>query len=99
VEFRPIWEALTKGFAGSRVLEVVQRMIEHQFVMGLDASLHLKDSLIVLQCAHESRTAVPGAALAAQAFNTLFARPGARWDSAAILEVVEEMSGFPGRGS
>jgi 3-hydroxyisobutyrate dehydrogenase-like beta-hydroxyacid dehydrogenase len=99
VEFRPVWEALTKGFAGSRMLEVVgQRMIEQQFVMGIDASLHLKDSLIVLQCAHESRTAVPGAALAAQAFNALFARPGTRWDSAAILKVVEEMSGFPGRG-
>ncbi len=98
VEFRSIWEALTKGFAGSRMLEVVgQRMIEQQFVMGIDASLHLKDSLIVLQCAHESRTAVPGAALAAQAFNALFARPGVRWDSAAILKVVEEMSGFPGR--
>ena len=100
VEFRPVWEALTKGFAGSRMLEVVgQRMIERQFVMGIDANLHLKDSLIVLQCAHESRTAVPGAALAAQAFNALFARPGTRWDSAAILKVVEEMSGFPGRGS
>ena len=100
VEFRPVWEALTKGFAGSRMLEVVgQRMIEQQFVMGTDANLHLKDSLIVLQCAHESRTAVPGAALAAQAFNALFARPGTRWDSAAILKVVEEMSGFPGRGS
>ena len=100
VEFRPVWEALIKGFAGSRMLEIVgQRMIEHQFVMGLDASLHLKDSLIVLQCAHESRTAVPGAALAAQAFNALFARPGVRWDLAAILKVVEEMSGFPGRGS
>jgi 3-hydroxyisobutyrate dehydrogenase-like beta-hydroxyacid dehydrogenase len=100
VDFRPVWEALTKGFAGSRMLEIVgQRMIEQQFVMGIDASLHLKDSLIVLQCAHESRTAVPGAALAAQAFNALFARPGVRWDSAAILKVVEDMSGFPGRHS
>jgi 2-hydroxy-3-oxopropionate reductase len=100
VDFRPVWEALTKGFAGSRMLEIVgQRMIEQRFVMGLDASLHLKDSLIVLQCAHESRTAVPGAALAAQAFNALFARPGVRWDSAAILKVVEDMSGFPGRDS
>lgn len=42
-----------------------------------------------------SLTAVPGAALAAQAFQALFACPGVRWDSAAILKVVEEMSGFP----
>jgi 2-hydroxy-3-oxopropionate reductase len=94
VEFRPVWEALTKGFAGSRMLETVgQRMMEQQFVMGIDASLYLKDSPIVLRCAHASLTAVPGAALAAQAFQALFARPGVRWDSAAILKVVEEMSG------
>jgi len=100
VEFRPVWEALTRGFAASRMLEVVgRRMIEQQFSMGIDASLHLKDSLIVLQCAHESHAAVPGAALAAQVFNALFARPGVRWDSAAILKVVEEMSGFPSRDS
>lgn len=94
VDFKPVWEALTKGFAGSRMLEIVgQRMLEQQFVMGMDASLHLKDSLIILQCAHESRTATPGAALAAQAFNALFARPGVKWDSAAILKVMEEMNG------
>ena len=94
VDFKPVWEALTKGFAGSRMLEIIgQRMLDQQFVMGIDASLHLKDSLIVLQCAHESRTATPGAALAAQAFNALFARPGVKWDSAAILKVMEEMNG------
>ncbi len=94
VDFKPVWEALTKGFAGSRMLEIIgQRMLDQEFVMGIDASLHLKDSLIVLQCAHESRTAIPGAALAAQAFNALFARPGVKWDSAAILKVMEEMNG------
>jgi 3-hydroxyisobutyrate dehydrogenase-like beta-hydroxyacid dehydrogenase len=94
VDFKPVWEALSKGFAGSRMLEIVgQRMLERQFVMGMDARLHLKDSLLVLQCAHESRTATPGAALAAQAFNALFARPGVTWDSAAILTVMEEMNG------
>jgi len=94
VDFKPVWDALTKGFAGSRMLEIVgQRMLDQQFVMGIDASLHLKDSLIVLQCAHESHTAIPGAALAAQAFNALFARPGVKWDSAAILKVMEEMNG------
>jgi len=94
VDFKPVWEALTKGFAGSRILEIIgPRMMEQQFVMGIDASLHHKDSQIVLQCAHESRTYAPGAALAAQAFNALFSRPGVKWDSAAILRVLEEMSG------
>jgi hypothetical protein len=36
---------------------------------------------------------VPGAALAAQAFNALMAREGTRWDSAAILKVVAEANG------
>ena len=99
VDFRPVWEALTKGFAGSRMLEIAgARMIEQQFVMGMDASLHHKDSHIVLQCAHESRTSAPGAALAAQAFNALFTKPGVKWDSAAILTVLEQMSRPPPAG-
>jgi 2-hydroxy-3-oxopropionate reductase len=94
VDFERVWEALTKGFAGSRMLEVVgRRMLDREFVMGIDASLHHKDSQIVLECAHDTCTAVPGAALAAQAFNALFARPNVRWDSAAILHVMAKMSG------
>jgi 2-hydroxy-3-oxopropionate reductase len=96
VEFQPVWQALMKGFAGSKMLEVFgPRMMEGQFVAGLDARLHYKDTHIVLQCAHESRTPVPGAALAAQAFNALMAREGTRWDSAAILTVVKELNGRP----
>jgi 2-hydroxy-3-oxopropionate reductase len=94
VDFKPVWEALMKGFAGSRMLEVFgPRMMERQFVAGLDARLHHKDANIVLQCAFESKTPTPGAALAAQAFNALMARQGTNWDSAAILKVVEEMNG------
>ena len=97
VDFRPVWQAMMKGVAGSRMLEVVgQRMINREFVMGIDASLHHKDAHIVLQTAQASRTAVPGAALAAQAFNALFARSGVKWDSAAILAVLEEMNGQKG---
>jgi 2-hydroxy-3-oxopropionate reductase len=97
VDFRPVWQAMMKGVAGSRMLEVVgQRMMNREFVMGIDASLHHKDAHIVLQTAQASRTAVPGAALAAQALNALFARPGVKWDSAAILAVLEEMNGQKG---
>jgi 2-hydroxy-3-oxopropionate reductase len=94
VDFKPVWDALMKGFAGSKMLEVFgPRMMEKQFVAGLDAGLHHKDANIVLQCAGESKTPVPGAALAAQAFNALMAREGTRWDSAAILKVVAEANG------
>jgi 2-hydroxy-3-oxopropionate reductase len=95
VDFRPVWQAMMKGVAGSRMLDVVgQRMMNREFVMGIDASLHHKDAHIVLQTAQASCTAVPAAALAAQAFNALFARPGVKWDSAAILAVLEEMNGL-----
>jgi 2-hydroxy-3-oxopropionate reductase len=76
---------------------VVQRMMQRQFIMGIVACLHHKDVHIVLQTAKESLVAVPAAALASQAFNALFAETGVRWDSAAILKVLEEASGFPAR--
>jgi len=71
-------------------------MMERQFVAGLDARLHHKDANIVLQCACESKTPVPAAALAAQAFNALMACPGTRWDSAAIRQMIEDMNGRTG---
>ena len=92
VDFRPVWEALTQGLAGSRMLDLMgPRMMDRQFDAGIDARLHHKDADIVLRCAFESRTPVPGAALAAQAFNALLARPGRRWDSAAVLQVLEDL--------
>lgn len=98
VDFAPVWQALMQGLAGSKMLEIVgQRMMQREFVMGIDASLHHKDAHIVLQTAKESCTTTPGAALAAQAFNALFSEPGTRWDSAAILKVLEGASGFPER--
>lgn len=98
VDFAPVFSALTQGLAGSRMLEVFgQRMLERAFVDGLDASLHHKDVHIVLETAKSSLVAMPGAGLAAQAFNALFAEEGVRWDSSGILKVMEELSGFPGR--
>jgi 2-hydroxy-3-oxopropionate reductase len=96
VDFEPVWQALMKGFAGSKMLEVFgPRMMQRQFVAGLDARLHHKDANIVLECAYESKTPTPGVALAAQAFNALMAREGTRWDSAAVLQVIEDMNGRP----
>ncbi|MCW5627115.1 MAG: NAD-binding protein, partial [Burkholderiales bacterium] len=94
VPFEPVWTALMKGFAGSRMLEVFgPRMMNRQFEAGLDAALHHKDSHIVLECAAASKTPVPGLALAAQAFNALMGRPGTRWDSAALRLVVSDTQG------
>lgn len=94
VDFEPVWQALMKGFASSKMLEVFgPRMMQRQFVAGLDARLHHKDANIVLECAAASNTPTPAAGLAAQAFNALMAREGTRWDSAAILQVIEDMNG------
>lgn len=94
VDFAPIHQALMKGFAGSRMLEVFgTRMMDREFVAGLPAALHHKDIHIVLENAQATRTALPAAALAAQMFNALLSDDGTRWDSAAILKVVEEMAG------
>lgn len=94
VDFQPVWQALMKGFAQSKMLELFgQRMMQRQFEAGLEARLHHKDTHIVLQCAQESCTPAPGVALAAQAFNALMARAGTRWDSAAILKMTQELNG------
>ncbi|MFN0316231.1 MAG: NAD-binding protein, partial [Burkholderiales bacterium] len=65
----------------------------------LPAALHHKDIHIVLENAQATKTALPAGALAAQAFNALMAQRGAQegthWDSAAMLKVMEEMSGIP----
>jgi 2-hydroxy-3-oxopropionate reductase len=98
VEFGPVRDALMKGLAASKMLEVFgPAMMERRFVGGVSASLHHKDAHIVLQCAQHSGTAVPALALAAQMFNAIMAQPGGPWTSAAILEVAEAASGFPGR--
>jgi 2-hydroxy-3-oxopropionate reductase len=98
VDFAPVHSALMKGLAAGRMLEVFgPKMIERQFLNGPMASLHHKDAHIVLECARESRCAVPALALAAQTFNAVMAQPGGPWTLAAVLKAVEEASGFPGR--
>jgi 2-hydroxy-3-oxopropionate reductase len=97
VDFAPIHQALMKGFAGSRMLEVFgTRMMNREFIAGLPAALHHKDIHIVLENAQATGSVLPAAALAAQAFNALMARTGTRWDSAAILQIVEQASGQDG---
>jgi 2-hydroxy-3-oxopropionate reductase len=93
VALQPVFDALMSGFAASKMLETFgPRMIERKFVAGLDARLHHKDANIAVDCAAQSHSPVPGAALAAQVFNALMSREGTRWDSAAILKVIEDMS-------
>jgi len=92
VDPQRVLEALLGGSAYSRMLELMgPRMVSGDFQPGVEARLHHKDALIVLECAADAGIAVPGAAVAAQSFNALMARGGGRLDSAALITVVEGM--------
>ena len=87
-------EALMGGFAGSRILEVHgKRMLDHDFKPGFTARLHQKDLRIVIDNAHQLGLALPATALVAQHLNALIGSGEGDLDSAAIVKVVERMSG------
>ena len=87
-------EALMGGFAGSKILEVHgKRMLDRDFRPGFKARLHQKDLKIVIDAAHQLGLAMPGAALVAQHLNALMGSGDGELDSAAIVKVIERMSG------
>ncbi|MFO1205928.1 MAG: NAD(P)-binding domain-containing protein [Burkholderiales bacterium] len=91
-----VLEALRGGAAASRMLDVMgPKMVSRDFRPGVEARLHHKDVHIALDCAAAVGLAIPGAAVAAQTFNALMARGGARLDSAAVLTVIEAMRTGP----
>jgi len=86
--------ALMGGFAASRILEVHgQRMLDDNYQPGFKTKLHQKDLNIVLQSAYEMGLALPGTALAMQQLNALLGAGEGELDSAAIMKVVQRMSG------
>jgi 2-hydroxy-3-oxopropionate reductase len=92
VDAAKVHEALQGGAAASRILEVMgSKMVSRDFRPGVEARLHHKDIQIVLDCAAAVGIPVPGAAVAAQSFNALMARGGAKLDSSAVMTVVEAM--------
>ena len=95
VDAAKVREALMGGFAGSKILEVHgQRMLDNDFKPGFKVKLHQKDLRIVLEDAHQLGIGLPGAALVAQHLNALMGSGEGELDSAAIVKVVERMSGF-----
>ncbi len=87
--------ALLGGFAASRILEVHgQRMLDDNYQPGFKTRLHQKDLNIVLQSAFELGLALPGTALAMQHLNALLGADEGELDSAAIMKVVQRMSGL-----
>lgn len=94
VDAAKVRAALMGGFAGSRILEVHgQRMLDREYKPGFKVRLHQKDMRIVMETAHQLGLGLPAAALVAQQLNALMGRGDAELDSAAIMKVVEGLSG------
>jgi 2-hydroxy-3-oxopropionate reductase len=90
-------DALMGGFAGSKVMEVHgKRMLDNEFKPGFKVGLHQKDMRIVMETAHQLGVALPAAALVTQHLNALMGTGDKELDSAAVVKVVERMSGMRG---
>ncbi|MBX3664831.1 MAG: NAD(P)-dependent oxidoreductase [Burkholderiales bacterium] len=87
-------EVMMGGVASSRVMDLFgRRMVERNFDNGIDTRLYHKDLGIVLDLAHESRVALPAGALVLQQINALMGQDRGREDLAALITVLERMSG------
>ena len=90
-------EALMGGFAGSKIMEVHgKRILDNDFKPGFKVGLHQKDMRIVMETAHQLGLALPAAALVTQHLNALMGSGDTDLDSAALVKVVERMSGMGG---
>jgi 2-hydroxy-3-oxopropionate reductase len=88
-------DALMGGFAGSRILEVHgKRMLDNAYPPGFKVRLHRKDMNIVMQTANELGLDLPGAALVTQHLDTLMKDGDGELDSAAVMKVLEHLSGM-----
>jgi len=95
VDAGKVRDALMGGFAGSKILEVHgKRMLDHDFKPGFKTKLHQKDLNIVMQTARELGLALPGAAVVMQHMNALVGSGDGEIDSAAVVKIVERMSGM-----
>jgi len=91
-------EALMGGFAGSKIMEVHgKRMLDNDFKPGFKVGLHQKDMRIVMETAHQLGVALPAAALVTQHLNALMGTGGTDLDSAAVVKIIERMSGMGGK--
>jgi 2-hydroxy-3-oxopropionate reductase len=94
VDAAKVREALMGGFAGSKILEAHgKRILENDFKPGFKVKLYQKDLRIVIEDAHKLGIGLPGAALMSQHLNALMGSGDGELDCAAVVKVVERMSG------
>lgn len=87
-------DALLGGFAASRALDALgPRMLNGDFVAGIEARLHHKDLHIVMELAHEIGLQLPaGSAVTAQ-FDALTGAYGGKIDSSALYRLLDDHHG------
>jgi 2-hydroxy-3-oxopropionate reductase len=86
-------QALMGGFASSRVLEVHgERMIKRVFEPGFRVELHQKDLGLALASARSLGISLPNTAAVQELFNACIAHGRARWDSAAMVTMLEKLA-------
>ena len=86
-------QALLGGFASSRVLEIHgERMIKRAFDPGFRIELHQKDLNLALSGAQALGISLPNTAATQELFNACIAYGGAKWDSSAIVRVLEKLA-------
>ncbi|MGH8763328.1 MAG: 2-hydroxy-3-oxopropionate reductase [Nitrosospira sp.] len=86
-------QALMGGFASSSVLEVHgERMIKRTFEPGFRIELHQKDLNLALSGARALGIRLPNTAATQELFNACAAHGGAKWDSSAVVQVLEKLA-------
>ena len=99
LDVEKVRQAMMGGVASSRVLDLFgTRMASRDFNAGIESRLYHKDLSTVLGLAHDSGTALPGAALTMQFINALIGRGRGRDDLSALITVIEELGGPDRRG-
>ncbi len=82
-------DVIATGFGASRMLELqAPKMITRDFEGRVESRLHHKDIHIVLELARALGLSLPATAASAAVFDTLQDRGGAKWDSAAIFDIL-----------
>ena len=86
-------QALLGGFASSRVLEVHgERMLKRAFDPGFRIELHQKDLSLALSGAQALGISLPNTAATQELLNACIACGGAKWDSSAMVRVLEKLA-------
>jgi 2-hydroxy-3-oxopropionate reductase len=87
-------EVLAGGLAGSRVLDQKgPAMLERRFQPGFRLALHHKDLGIAAEAARAAHVVTPLGAMATQLVAAMVASGRGNLDHAALVEVIEELSG------